>query len=393
MSLEERRIFMICKKCNKESPVDSKYCPWCGFKQSSPLTRRTRQVGNGSGTAYKRGNTWTIKVIVGWVKGSDGVKRPITKSKGGFRTRKDAMLHAGSLFNNPETKKKDTFAELMDKWSQKHESRVKPKTMRNYQSAYLHFDSIASTRVDRITANMLQECIDNCKAGKRTKETMKLVASTLMKYAMDDDQIMKNPASNLYTGNDPTTTRDPITEKELALIKEHFSDEEYAKYVYALCYLGFRPTEFLTLKKSSYHVDDGIPYVIAGSKTKAGINRTVTIPPAIQNIIDERLAIEGTEYLFPRRVMNRKGEWTGKYAVMTESYFRCNIFKPMMARLGIEGKVPYSARHTYANKIKRAVGAGRDKASLIGHSSYSTTETLYQSTDLEDRKNITDQLK
>ena len=33
---------------------------------------------------------------------------------------------------------------------------------------------------------------------------------------------------------------------------------------------------------------------------------------------------------------------------------QCTDFKPMMARIGIaEGKVPYSARHTCANKQKK----------------------------------------
>lgn len=55
-------------------------------------------------------------------------------------------------------------------------------------------------------------------------------------------------------------------------------------------------------------------------------------------------------------------------------------------------EVPYSARHTYANKIKNVRGADKDKASLIGHADYSTTQRHYQSTDLIDKKSITDQL-
>lgn len=54
--------------------------------------------------------------------------------------------------------------------------------------------------------------------------------------------------------------------------------------------------------------------------------------------------------------------------------------------------MPYSTRHTYANKIKRVSGADRDKAALMGHADYDTTKKHYQSTDLDDRKSITDQL-
>ena len=77
---------------------------------------------------------------------------------------------------------------------------------------------------------------------------------------------------------------------------------------------------------------------------------------------------------------------------MDEAYFRKWVFNPLMKRLGIEGKVPYSARHTYADKIKKVSGAERDKAALMGHADYALTKKIYQSTDLEDRKAITDQL-
>ena len=61
----------------------------------------------------------------------------------------------------------------------------------------------------------------------------------------------------------------------------------------------------------------------------------------------------------------------------------------MMERLGIaEGKVPYGARHTYADKLKNASGSDKDKAALIGHSNYLFTQDKYQSTHLKDLYNL-----
>ena len=65
----------------------------------------------------------------------------------------------------------------------------------------------------------------------------------------------------------------------------------------------------------------------------------------------------------------------------------------MMKRLGITDRVPYSTRHTYSNKIKGIEGADRDKADLMGHSSYELTKKVYQTTSIEDRKKITDKLE
>ena len=49
---------MICKKCKKDVP-DGRYCIACGADQSASKKTRPRTCPNGTGTAYKRGSTWT----------------------------------------------------------------------------------------------------------------------------------------------------------------------------------------------------------------------------------------------------------------------------------------------------------------------------------------------
>lgn len=373
---------MICKSCRKEIPSGSIFCLFCGRKQAS---QRKQRVANGMGSAYKRGNTWTAKAILGWrTRESDGKRVPITKYKSGFASRKEAMAAIPDLLQRPAVAIQ-TFFEVYERWKIQHSERVDTITMAGYKAAFKHFKTIHHHKISDVTAIMLQNCINDCPAGKRTKQNMKAVAGLVMKYAIDDRQISVNAAQNLYTGNDPTSHRAPITEKELEIIHAAFDVEPYAKYVYALCYLGFRPTEFLTLKKTDYHVDGDTHFFVAGIKTEAGKNRAVTIPPSILPIIEERLAVDGTNLLFPKYK-------DGKYSLMNEEYFRRHVFTPLMDRLNIHGKVPYSARHTYANKIKRASGSEKDKAELMGHVDYNLTQKVYQSTDLEERKAITDQL-
>ena len=192
----------------------------------------------------------------------------------------------------------------------------------------------------------------------------------------------------MYVGDDETTHYEPLTEDELLRIEQ--SGLEYSDYIVAMCYLGYRPTELWTLKKTDYHADGDTHYLVGGIKTEAGRNRAVTIPPRIQSIIDRRLSAIGTDILFPRVDRDKSGEFAG-YSVMPERYFNRYIWKPMMDRLGITGKVPYAARHTYANKMKRATGDEKDKAGLMGHASYETTRKHYQSTTLAEKKAITDQ--
>lgn len=66
-------------------------------------------------------------------------------------------------------------------------------------------------------------------------------------------------------------------------------------------------------------------------------------------------------------------------------------FVPLMKKLGIEGKVSYSCRHTFADLLKKVYGSDTDKAELIGHADASMTK-YYQSADYASMKAITDEL-
>lgn len=356
---------------------------FCGNKlENNPHKNRK---GNGQGCVYKRGQTYTARITAGWKIGEDGRKIQLRKDKGGFATKAEALDYIRDLKTNAKNKKAQTLQQIWERWSRQKEPHIDSVTMAGYRAAFKHYGRISMHAVDRITVNMLQECIDTCRCGRRTRELMKTTATQLFDYAIDDDQIEKNPARKINLRENDKKSRTAITEEELEIIRRSFGTEPYAKYVYALCYLGFRPTEFLTLTRDSFHFEDGTAWFVSGIKTEAGRDRPVTIPPKILPIVQERLQYD-SEYLFPRQLK------TGGWARMNEAYFREHVFKPMMARLGIEGRVPYSARHTYADKIKKVRGADRDKASLIGHSDYETTKRFYQSTSLEDRKVITDQL-
>ena len=77
---------------------------------------------------------------------------------------------------------------------------------------------------------------------------------------------------------------------------------------------------------------------------------------------------------------------------MDDKWFRDRYFYPLLADLGLQPMpdkehpavfVPYSCRHTFANLLKNVEGAGKDKASLIGHTDYAFTEKRYQSAEFE----------
>ena len=78
---------MNCLFCKKDIPEQSQYCMFCGRKQE----RSHHRLPNGSGTVYKRGQTYTVSMRY-W----NGSYRA-SISKGGFKTKRDALAYAPEL--------------------------------------------------------------------------------------------------------------------------------------------------------------------------------------------------------------------------------------------------------------------------------------------------------
>ena len=346
---------------------------------------RTKSRGNGQGTAYRRGKTWEAQVIIGYRPSPDPSKQPIPikRRKSGFPTKAAAIAACAGLRTASERPDRVTMEQLYSDWEKAYRGRVGASTMVCYLSAFKHFSALHSTYVDLITARDLQECMDACPSGKRTHQNMRCIARLLWAYALDAEYVHKDITANLYTGKGGSKQREPITETELEVIRAAIPSEPYAAYVYALCYLGFRPGEFLKLKKADLHTEAGVVYLVGGGKTEAGRDRRVPVPPQISDIIARRMEIPG-ELLFPKL--------DGR--PMSDEYFNKHVFKPLMARLGIAaGKSPYSARHTYADKLKAVAGDDHAKAALIGHTDYNFTRSAYQSTGINELAAITDSLE
>ena len=154
-----------------------------------------------------------------------------------------------------------------------------------------------------------------------------------------------------------------------------------------MCYLGFRPSEFLALTVESYDVKQKT--LTGGAKTEAGKNRVVTISPKILPFVDSAVNGRTTGALFC--------DDTGQ--PFRYDYFRDTIFYPTISAVGIDNPItdgrhkysPHTCRHTFATLMKRVSGADKDKLKLIGHTS---TEMLryYQDVSLDDLREITDKL-
>lgn len=385
---------MECVKCKKQIPDGALYCPWCGKKQAI-TKRRASKRPNGTGSAYQRGKTWTAAVTIGYelIEQEDGsVKRVARKeTKGGFPSRTKALEACASLGKRTKAAIKiPNFIGAYEAWEKEYLTKKRTKSTLNcYRAAKKYFKDIYYFGFQEIGLEDLQQCVDECPNGRRTRENMKALASLMYKYALPRHWTDMNYANYIAPGGEEGGTYPAFSKDQVETIRRSVGKVAHADVIYCLIYTGFRPTEMLGLRKEDYREENGIAYLVAGIKTEAGKGRAVTISPKIRDIIADRIKSE-REYIFP------KDDGTP----MTAKYFRDNYFYPALSEMGIQDVptekkpavyVPYSCRHTFSNFLKNAQGADKDKAALIGHEDYETTKRMYQSAELENMQRITDQ--
>ena len=409
---------MLCRKCKKTIEDDSIYCRFCGIRQEMKRGRRMRP--NGSGTARKRGKTWeaaytdACEVVNGKV-----VRKMITLSGFPSKTaaldfvpvliaakkipheerntilreamRAQCLTDALAVVQNFRRKAAGdgiTFKALFDRWLPFYEPICGDQsTINGHKAAVKHFREIWDVPFADLSADDIQDIVDSCPRGKKTKQNLHQLAKRMYEYAIGRKIVAVNYAEYIYvTGS--TGTRAALKDEHVEMIRSQIGKYRFAEYVYCLCYLGFRPNEMLRLTKEAYHNEGGVEYLIGGFKTAAGTDRAVTIAPQIAPII-RRLVAAANPYIFP----GEDGE------MIDDEYLREKIFYPLLDHLGIQPiptqdqratYVPYSCRHYFSNLLKYAAGAEKDKAALIGHTDYDTTVRVYQSEDLNAMKAITD---
>ena len=373
---------VICKKCGADLPAGAIFCPMCGRKQTRERSPKKR--GNGQGTVLELpSGKYKVVVTLGYYTDEHGKRHRRTRSRV-FARKKDAVAAVPELLNaKPEEKKRITFKELYDRWLPTH--RAGKSTIDCYKAAIKYFAPLWHVPIADIDLDDLQECLDECPHGKRTRQNMKAVCGLVYKYGIPRKVIPENLnlAQFLVVEGEEAARRASFTDEEIEAIKKACGKVPHAEEVYILIYTGFRPSEYLSLTADSY--DNALQTLTGGAKTDAGRDRVVTLSPKIAPLV-EALAASGGPLL-----KDPSGKpWTLKG--WTE-----DVFYPVLEAAGIDNPVedrrhrytPHSCRHTFATLMKRVDGADKDKQELIGHASAEMLR-YYQDVEIADLKRITD---
>ena len=375
---------MECSKCGSELAENWIVCPVCGTRTIKH--RSSKKRGNGQGTVYKLKNgKYKAVVVLGYyhIEGEKNLRRK-TRSKV-FDKKADAVKALTQLSEPRAEEKRCTFQQLYEKWLPTH--KAGHDTMNCYKAAYKYFKPLYPMQISDIEIDDLQECIDDCPHGKRTKQNMKALVGLMYKYGIPREYVPSklNLADYLKVDGDAAAHRSSFTDLQLVKIKNACGVVPHADLIYIMCYLGFRPSEFVNLTVADYDRERGI--IVGGAKTEAGKGRVVPVSSKIKPMLDAIVPDAG--YLIPldKRVDRLK-------------VFTTEMFYPALEEIGINnpmveiagGKLrhkytPHTCRHTFATLMKRVDGSDKDKQELIGHASAEMLR-YYQDVELADLKAI-----
>ncbi len=388
-----------CIYCSREIPDGAKFCPICGKKQTKRARAPRRANGEGSIRRSQDGRTWRAEVVLWYYwDESQNRLRPRTVSKSGFKSKAEASSSIPEIKErgyrkwgrrpNAGPKRPETLREVYDAWFPTH--KAGKSTMDCYRAAWKHLAPLHDTVMDEICVDDLQECLDDCSAGKRTMENVKALIGLLYKFAVPRKYVTDSLILSQYLvihANMSDVHRTGFTAEELEKLRKAVGTVPYADYVYCMCYLGFRPSEFLSLTITDNYNREGM-YFIGGSKTEAGKNRIVPIPKKIEPLVSKLIAGRTAGYVFC-------APDGGRFDLRR---FREDYFTAVLDAIGItedERKAriltPHCCRHTFANLLRDTKGADKNKMALIGHTSQEMLRH-YQDSDIDGMRQIMNNL-
>jgi integrase len=330
---------------------------------------------NGYGTVVKLSGNRRNPYAVRKTKGFNEKGHPIYENIGYAPTREAGLIMLAEYNKNPWDIEADkiTLQELYDLWLEKRAVKLGDSNQGSLKAAYKHCSKWAKLKYRQIKSYQMQDCIDSCGCGYSTQAAIKNLWGHLDRFAMELDVISKCYSDLLTSDPIPETTKKIFTDEEVSLLWDN-ENLEWVDSVLFFLYTGFRISEMIALKTSS--VDRDAQTILGGTKTAAGKNRIVPIHSKVQHIVQRRIELSKSGYLF---------EYDGKK--LNSTRYR-ELWATIMERLGMQHTI-HECRHTFRSRLD---SAGANKVCidrLMGHKSKGTGERIYTHKNIEElRLNI-----
>lgn len=314
------------------------------------------------------------------------------------------MYHKGIELNNDNA----TFKEIGDKWYQVLKPTLEYNTQQSTERILrLHvYPTLGYVPIKMLKAYQIQELINTKVKDGLTDTIRKMVnyIKSILNFAMENEFIYKNVASNLKVPKFKSKEKHPLTDFERSVIENTAKTHKCGDMIMIFLYTGIRREELIPLEKSQIKnnfilIDRAIYFkhnqaVLKG--TKNGDDRKIPIIDKISEILERRCKEAQTKYLFP---MYNGG-------MMSETSFResmnsfikaCNQYidelnKEIEDKNKIKPHIHFTAhqlRHTFCTTLYYSGVKVKKAQEIMGHHSTKMVLDLYTHLDEEQEADVT----
>ena len=337
---------MICPKCKSETVANAIYCHSCGLKLISQKKNRSKSRGNGSGTAFKRGSTWTAQVVIGWrdpppldLNNPESKKPliPIKLTKGGFKTKSDALAYCPTLkakgVLRPDIA--PTLQYYWDNYEKNEFTALSASKQTAYKIAWNKLSKLHDATVDQLTVADLRETVSAQCSTYYTAKDCRTVLSNLFRIAAADGYVNKDLPTFIQLPKPTETERDAFNDIEQAnLWKLYESGDIRAAIPLLMIYTGLMPGEALDLRVDMINLEER-QIVGAGKKTNVRKKTPVMIANNIIPVIEDLI---------------ENARPSGRLFGTSEDKWRAEYYAALELA-GCRRLSPYSCRHTTATAL------------------------------------------
>ena len=341
---------MLCKKCSAELPKGANFCPFCG-KDQREHKQNKKSRGNGTGCVYKRGKSWYAVISTGFYENGQCRR----KSKGGFRTKKEASDYIDQMRFHPV--KTLRISALYDAL-QPHLEKLSANKRTHYKTAYGRMKAIHNVNIVDLSTVDLQRIVDENAATYYPAKDMRDLLSLIYQQAMKDDYVTVNKARFIVLPDLDEKDTVPFTADEIrALWADYQVGHTLTGFFLLMIYTGMMPGEARKVTVDMIQLTEK-RIVGAGLKTTKRKETPIVLPDIIVPVVEDLM--EGK---------------TGRLWETDESSFY-DYWKEMKQRTGcrqIAELRPYSCRHTTATTLADRKVSAAIIQEVMRHSKITTT--------------------
>lgn len=342
-----------------------------------------RKRGNGEGSVYKtKSGQWKAAITV---RNLDGSLRRVTRNAVSQRQARMILDDLRTEYRNPhDAPEKLTVSELLTKWLEGFEG--EKSTADLYQNlADNHIGPICGERiVSSLSALDIQQLITSLRekqTGARTVQLCHALLNRVCRWGVTIRLLDHNPCEGTRRPSAKRETIQPFTKEEVRQIIEATKDTKLGPLFRLAIESGMRQGELFglqwqdvdlegrTITVSRQAKDYRGTVVLKAPKTEAGIRRLSITTATAEALRAKKATVSpsGTDQVFtsPRGTLIRR------------TTFGKRIWRPLLAKLGIDHRGAHHLRHTAATMMLGAGVPPHIVAGVLGHQTAETVMKIY----------------